>query len=108
MPHRSCLAIVARQRPIDVATDGVLNLMSEGRSWKEEGCVFQQPVKFDFYETARRQPAQTVVMPSIGLMSPTKRSKSAMVKSPGVFEGSSGFQCLPFCQRYESRSPSTR
>ena len=34
-------------------------------------------------------------------MSPTKRSKSAIVNSPGVFDGSSGFQFLPLIHRYE-------
>ncbi len=41
----------------------------------------------------------TVLMSSIGLMSPTKRSRSAMVKSPGTFDGGVGFQFLPLSQR---------
>ena len=41
----------------------------------------------------------TVEIPSIGLISPTNRRRSAMVKSPGVFEGSVGFQSLPLSQR---------
>ena len=52
--------------------------------------------------------AYTVEMPSIGLMSPTKRSRSAIVNSPGVFDGSSGFQFLPFSHRYDWWSPCTR
>jgi hypothetical protein len=48
---------------------------------------------------ADAESAYTVEIPSIGLMSPTNRSRSAMVKSPGVWDGSVGFQSLPFSHR---------
>ena len=41
----------------------------------------------------------TVLMPSIGLISPTNCKRSVIVKVPGTFDGSSGFQSLPFSQR---------
>jgi hypothetical protein len=49
----------------------------------------------------RKAVAYTFEIPSIGLMSPTNRRRSAMVNSPGVLDGSSGFQFLPLSHRYE-------
>jgi len=48
-----------------------------------------------------------VAIPSIGLMSPTKRSRSAMVNSPGFFDGRLGCQRLPLSDKYDSGSPWT-
>ena len=47
-------------------------------------------------------------MPSIGLMSPTKRSRSAIVNVAGVLRRQLGFQSLPLSHRYDVWSPWTR
>ena len=47
----------------------------------------------------RGEPHQTVLMPSIGLMSPTKFSRSVIVNRPSSRDGSSGFHVGPLCQR---------
>lgn len=72
----------------------------------------QQPLRWHGIDAVQSQQLQlptsgprrddyTVEMPSIGLMSPTNLKRSAMVKSPGVFDGRVGFQFLPCSQRYD-------
>src|SRR5690349_23655087 len=46
-------------------------------------------------------------MPSIGLISPTRRKRSVILNVPVSLDGNSGFQFIPRCQRYDWWSPCT-